>query len=445
MLNKISIKTPKEIVEDLNKHIIGQKNAKRAVAIALRNRHRRRFVSSPLQNEITPKNILMIGSTGVGKTEIARRLAKLDNAPFIKVEATKFTEIGYVGRDVESIIRDLVDISIKLVREEIIVKTKDLIQSLVEERLLNILLTEKTKYNYFSDKLEENRKTLKLKLSSGILDDDEVEINTNQAKPSFDFVSLPGMENMNNQFNNILESISPIKKKKRKVKIKDAIDILTEEEISKFIDKDEIKREGIKRVEENGIVFLDEIDKITQSFNKKTSIDISREGVQRDLLPLLDGGVVITKYGIVKTNHILFIAAGAFHVSKPSDLLPELQGRLPVRVKLNSLTIDDFINILLEPDYSLIKQYKDLLKTEGVNLIFSKNSIHSIAEITYKLNQNIENIGARRLYTVMEKLLDEILFTAGDTKTGDFFINSDYVYKQLKDFDYILDLKRFIL
>jgi len=445
MLSNLSVKTPREIVEELNKYIIGQTAAKRAVAIALRNRHRRRFVSGIMKNEITPKNILMIGSTGVGKTEIARRLAKLDNAPFLKVEATKFTEIGYVGRDVESIIRDLVDISIKLVREERVVKFNSKSIILAEEHLLDLLLKD-NKSDYFNDMTGENvRDVFKKKLKNGDLDDRMVDIEISQSNLGFDMISVPGMETMTNQFNSLLESISPTKKKKSKVCVKEALDIFKNEELEKFMTKDDISRDGIKRVEDSGIVFLDEIDKIVQSSDRKVSSDISREGVQRDLLPLIDGSNVMTKHGMVKTDHILFIAAGAFHISKPSDLIPELQGRLPVRVKLTSLTADDFVRILLEPDYSLIKQYKDLLKVEGVNLVFSDDSISSIAQIAYNMNQSVENIGARRLYTIIEKLLENILFDSGDSKFGEFFIDSNYVYKNLQDFDYIDDLRRFIL
>jgi len=444
MLNKLAIKTPRDIVSELNKHIIGQNSAKRAVAIALRNRYRRRFVPEEFKNEITPKNILMIGSTGVGKTEIARRLAKLDNAPFIKVEATKFTEIGYVGRDVESIIRDLVDIAVKLVQEEEISKVSSKALFLAEEKILNILLSDRTDSSILF-KTDDIKSFLKKKLQSGELNDKEIEINIVQEKTAVDFLSFPGMEGVADQFNNILNSLSSEKKKKRIVNIKDALKILKEEESSKLINFDNIKFQAIDRVEQSGIVFLDELDKIAQRSDKKVSTDVSREGVQRDLLPLIEGSNVMTKYGIVKTDYILFIASGAFHISKPSDLIPELQGRLPIKVKLDSLTTDDFIKILLEPDYSIVKQYKELLKVEGVNLVFSDDSIISIAQIANDINEYEENIGARRLHTVMEKLLDNILFEAGHEKNFDFLIDSDYVYKCLKDLNYVSNLDNFIL
>lgn len=444
MLNNLFIKTPRLILEELNKHIVGQQAAKKAVAIALRNRHRRRLVSESMRNEIKPKNILMIGSTGVGKTEIARRLAKLDNAPFIKVEVTKFTEIGYVGRDVESIIRDLVDISIKLVFEERSINFKKKAFVLAQDRLLDFLLLD-NKGGYFDSNRIGFKDIMRKKLLSGEFDEKEVDIDVKQSNSVLDFMSVPGMENMTNHFNSILNSIMQSKKKKIRVKVKEALNLLQSEELEKFLNKDELKQEGIKRVENSGIVFLDEIDKIVQDSEKKGSSDISREGVQRDLLPLIDGCNVMTKYGLVKTNYILFIAAGAFHISKPSDLIPELQGRLPICVKLSSLGIDDFVKILIEPNYSLIKQYIDLLKVEGVNLLFSNDSILAIAEIAYNMNQRIENIGARRLYTIMEKLLEDILFDAGDSKFGDFTISKDYVYRCFDDVDYMIDFSRFIL
>lgn len=446
ILSKLSIKTPKDIVLELDKHIVGQMAAKRAVAIALRNRYRRRFVPEKFKNEITPKNILMIGSTGVGKTEIARRLAKLDGAPFIKVEATKFTEIGYVGRDVESIIRDLVDIAIKLLKEEECAKVSSKALCLAEEKVLDQLMSEQSDFSIVSnDKIDEIKSVLRRQLKSGELNDKEIEVDVAQQKAAFDFMSVPGMDGIADQFNNLLSSLSFEKKKKKIMTIKDALKILKEEESSRLINFDNIKLQALDRVEQSGIVFLDELDKIAQSSDKKVSADVSREGVQRDLLPLLEGSNVMTKHGMVKTDYILFIASGAFHISKPSDLIPELQGRLPIKVKLDSLNSEDFVRILLEPDYSLVKQYKELLKVEGVNLLFSKDSIISISQIANNINQYEENIGARRLHTVMEKLLEGLLFDAGNGEHIDFLIDSDYVYRCLKDLNCVNNLESFIL
>lgn len=436
------IKTPREIVDELDKHIIGQMEAKKAVAIALRNRYRRKLISNELKNEIMPKNILMIGPTGVGKTEIARRLAKLDNAPFIKVEATKFTEIGYVGRDVETIIKDLMDISINIIKKEEIKKFESKVTELSEEKIINYIIA-----NNENKIISENQKEeLKKKLRSGELDKKEIEIDTLNSNNYFDnYNNIPGMEMIGHQFQNIMQSLSGKKSKKTKTTIKNAINIIKEEEASKFINKDDIITKAIERVEQNGIVFLDEIDKITQFSDKKNSADVSREGVQRDLLPIIEGCNVNTKYGVIKTDYILFIAAGAFHISKPSDLIPELQGRFPIKVLLNSLNSIDFVKILLNTDYNLIKQYTEILKTENVSIKFTNDSIHCIANIAYNINQNTENIGARRLHSVMEKLLEDILFDAGEKIKGEINIDSNFVYTKLKDLDYTNDINKFTL
>ncbi|HIH2762680.1 MAG TPA: ATP-dependent protease ATPase subunit HslU [Candidatus Azoamicus sp. MARI] len=439
MTKNLFTKTPKEIVNELDKHIIGQTEAKKAVAIALRNRYRRKLIPEELKNEITPKNILMIGATGVGKTEIARRLAKLDNAPFIKVEATKFTEIGYVGRDVETIIKDLLDIAINMLKKNEITKFESKIKELSEEKIINyIISSDEKKYT-----LENKKDELKKKLYSGELDKIEIEIDMSNSNNYFDNYNIPGMEIIGNQFQNIMQSLSG--KKKIKTTIKNALNIIKEEEASKFINKDDIITKAIELVEQNGIVFLDEIDKITQFSDKKNSADVSREGVQRDLLPLIEGCNVNTKHGVIKTDYILFIAAGAFHISKPSDLIPELQGRLPIKVSLNTLNAMDFIKILLNTDYNLIKQYTEILKTENVEIKFTNDSITCIANIAYNINQNTENIGARRLQTVMEKLLEDILFDAGDTVLGEITIDSNYVYMKLKDIDHTNDINKFTI
>lgn len=445
MLKMSFIKTPKQIVEELDKYIIGQDVAKRSVAIALRNRYRRKLVPDDLKDEITPKNILMIGATGVGKTEIAKRLANLACAPFIKVEATKFTEIGYVGRDVDSIIRDLVDISIKLVREEEIKKVKFKAEILAEEKILDVLLQTDISDLFPSLDGVDIKSFLRKKLRNGDLDSKEIEIDVLQSTVGFEIMSPPGMEEMTNQLQGILKSLSGNKKKKRKLLVKDALKILIDEESLKFLNEDEIRTRAIDNVEQNGIVFLDEIDKIVQSSEKKVGADVSREGVQRDLLPLIEGCNVSTKYGIVKTNYILFIAAGAFHISKVSDLIPELQGRLPIRVKLDSLQVNDFVRILIEPKTSLIKQYKSLLQVEGVNLEFTSSSVNSIAKIAYDMNEHFENIGARRLHTVMEKLLEDLLFDSVDGNGSDFVIDVEYVYKKLGKFESGYNVNKFIL
>lgn len=443
MNEKQFIKTPREIVDELDKHIIGQMEAKKAVAIALRNRYRRKLISDELKNEIMPKNILMIGQTGVGKTEIARRLAKLDNAPFIKVEATKFTEIGYVGRDVETIIKDLMDISINIVKKEEIKKFESKVTEISEEKIVTYIIANN---NENKPTLENYKDEIKKKLRSGELDKKEIEIDTIISNNYFDnYNNLPGMEIIGNQFQNIMQSLSGKKYKKTKTTIRNAINIIKEEEASKLINKDDIVAKAIERVEQNGIVFLDEIDKITQFSDKKNSADVSREGVQRDLLPLIEGCNVNTKYGVIKTDYILFIAAGAFHVSKPSDLIPELQGRFPIKVSLNSLNAIDFVKILLNTDYNLIKQYTEILKTENVNIKFTNDSIHCIANIAYNINQNTENIGARRLHSVMEKLLEDILFDAGEKIKGEINIDSNFVYTKLKELDCTNDIDKFTL
>ncbi|GAA0205375.1 ATP-dependent protease ATPase subunit HslU [Kangiella japonica] len=443
--------TPREIVHELDKHIIGQSGAKRSVAIALRNRWRRMQVDESLRNEITPKNILMIGPTGVGKTEIARRLAKLANAPFIKIEATKFTEVGYVGRDVESIIRDLVDAAFKMLREQEMVKVEGRAQDAAEEKVLDALLPPARKSSNSPWDQEEQPKTedssarqvFRKKLRQGDLDDKEIEIDVAQMSVGVDIMAPPGMEDMTSQLQSMFQNMSPSKSKKRKVKVKDAMKMLTEEEAAKMIDQEELKIKAVESVEQNGIVFLDEIDKVTKRSDSQEG-GVSREGVQRDLLPLVEGCTVNTKYGMIKTDHILFIASGAFHLSKPSDLIPELQGRLPIRVELRALTPEDFKRILTEPDAALTKQYQALLATEGKNIEFDESGIEKIAEYSFQVNESTENIGARRLHTVMERLLDEVSFDASENNEP-LVIDADYVKKQLSDLADDEDLSRFIL
>jgi ATP-dependent HslUV protease ATP-binding subunit HslU len=435
---------PQAIVRELDKHIIGQKEAKRAVAIALRNRFRRMRVDPKLRNEITPKNILMIGPTGVGKTEIARRLAKLANAPFIKVEATKFTEVGYVGRDVDSIIRDLIDVAIKLSREEAYERVKDRAQEAAEERILDAFLA--TKHYTLSDTedLAATRQLYSKKLHTEELDDKEVELEVSYASVGIEIMAPPGMEEMSSQLQNLFQNISSDRTKKRKMRIKDAKKLLRVEEAAKLINDDEIKADAIERVEQTGIVFLDEIDKITQR-SDRSGADVSREGVQRDLLPLIEGCSVTTKYGMIKTDHILFIASGSFHLSKPSDLIPELQGRLPIRVELKALLPEDFVRILTEPDASLTAQYSALLETENVKLSFANDGIERLANLAWQINERTENIGARRLHTVIEKLLEEISFSASELKDSTVTIDASYVNKQIGDLCADDDLSRFIL
>jgi len=440
--------TPQQIVHELDKHIIGQDSAKRSVSIALRNRYRRMQVSQNLQHEITPKNILMIGPTGVGKTEIARRLAKLANAPFIKVEATKFTEVGYVGRDVDSIIRDLMDNAVKLTREEEMAKVKDIAEQAAEDRILDALLPGSQSFdNILEEPNSESsaRQLYRKKLREGEMLDKEIEIEVAKSSIGVEIMAPPGMEEMTSQLQNIFQNLSTDKTRKRKLKIKDALKMIREEEASKLINDDEIKVRAVERVEQSGIVFLDEIDKVTQRSEGRSGSDVSREGVQRDLLPLVEGCTVTTKYGMIKTDHILFIASGAFHLSKPSDLIPELQGRLPVRVELNALKTEDFVRILTEPDASLTEQYTALLATEGLTLQFTVDGISRIAEIAWEINERNENIGARRLHTVMERLLEEASFEANIWRDKIITIDNAYVDKQLSALVQNHDLSQFIL
>ncbi|WP_343184025.1 HslU--HslV peptidase ATPase subunit [Buchnera aphidicola (Ceratovacuna keduensis)] len=440
--------TPKSIVKELDKFIIGQKKAKKAVAIALRNRWRRMKVRKDLRYEITPKNILMIGPTGVGKTEIARRLAKLANSPFIKIEATKFTEVGYVGKEVDSIIRDLTDLAMKIVRVQIIEKNKEKVKNIAEEKILSVLVP--TVQNNWGIQDTNQRplatiQSFRKKLREGKLDDKEIEINISVTPLGVEIMAPPGMEDLTNQLQSIFQNLGSNKKRTRKLKIKDAMKILIEEEASKLINPEEIKKKAINAVEQKGIVFIDEIDKICRRSGINSGPDISREGVQRDLLPLVEGCTVSTKYGTVKTDHILFIASGAFQISTPSDLIPELQGRLPIRVELKSLNIEDFERILIEPSSSITIQYKELMKTEGIKINFKKSGIRCIAEAAWKVNQSMENIGARRLHTVMEKLMEDISFNSNNKKNKLVEINKKYVEKHLEKFVSNEDLSKFVL
>ncbi|GAB6142112.1 HslU--HslV peptidase ATPase subunit [Methylosoma difficile] len=437
--------TPKEIVSELDKHIVGQANAKRAVAIALRNRWRRQQVEGDLRHEITPKNILMIGPTGVGKTEIARRLARLANAPFIKIEATKFTEVGYVGRDVESIIRDLVDTAVKMTRMAEIEKVQTRAFDAAEERVLDILLPT-ADGGMLSDTQEATRQKMRKKLREGSMDDKEIDIDVHVAPMGVEIMAPPGMEEMTNQLQGMFQNMSSERTRSRKMKISKALKVLQEEEAGKLLNEEEIKQRAVDSVEQNGIVFLDEIDKIC----KRAELgggggEVSREGVQRDLLPLVEGSTVSTKYGAVKTDHILFIASGAFHVAKPSDLIPELQGRFPIRVELSALSADDFVRILTEPNASLTEQYAALLATEGVTLAFAPDGIQRIAELGFEVNEKTENIGARRLHTMLERLLEEISFHAPDMLDKHVLIDAAYVDEHLGEFVQDEDLSRYIL
>ena len=443
--------TPREIASELDRHIVGQQAAKRAVAIALRNRWRRMQLDADIRHEITPKNILMIGPTGVGKTEIARRLAKLANAPFIKVEATKFTEVGYVGRDVESIVRDLVDTAVKMLREEHTRKVRHRAEDAAEERILDALLPPARSVAgepaESRDSGSNTRQMFRKKLREGELDDKEIEISLSEHPGGVEIMAPPGLEEMTSQLKNMFSSMNSGRKKSRRLPIKDALRLLREEEAAKLVNEEEIKNQAIEITEQTGIVFIDEIDKVTERSDTGHS-GVSREGVQRDLLPLIEGSTVTTKYGSVKTDHILFIASGAFHLSKPSDLIPELQGRLPIRVELDALTAEDFERILTEPNASLTDQYRALLGTENLQIQFTPEGIKRIAEIAWEVNERTENIGARRLHTVMERLLEEVSFTASDIAIGDnseLLIDAAYVDKQLGDLARNEDLSRFIL
>ena len=432
--------TPREIVHELDKHIIGQDDAKRAVALALRNRWRRMQLADGLREEVTPKNILMIGPTGVGKTEIARRLARLANAPFLKVEATKFTEVGYVGRDVESIVRDLADVAVKMLREQAVARVQSRAEDAAEDRVLDVLLPRPEEGGRDT---AETRQVLRKRLREGDLDDKEVAIETAGMSVGFEIVSPPGMEELTSQLQSMFSSMGGNRKRTQRLKVRDALRRLREEEAHKLINEDELKAEAVAAVEQTGIVFIDEIDKVARR-RETMGADVSREGVQRDLLPLIEGSTVNTKYGMVRTDHILFIASGAFHFAKPSDLIPELQGRLPIRVELSALTPADFRRILSEPDASITEQYQALLATEGVTVEFKSDALTRIAEISCAVNENTENIGARRLHTVMERLLDEISFAASDGEAK-AVVDAAYVDAHLADIAGDQDLSRYIL
>jgi len=432
--------TPREIVEELDKHIVGQHDAKRAVAIALRNRWRRAQVAEPLRSEITPKNILMIGPTGVGKTEIARRLAKLAHAPFIKVEATKFTEVGYVGREVDSIVRDLVDMAVKMVREDAIAEVGHRAEDAAEDRLLDVLLPGSRD----AEDARETRQRFRKKLREGELDEREIEIDVQAPAVGVEIMAPPGMEEMTNQLQSMFQNLSSGKRRRRKLRVKDALPLLKEEEAARMINEDDIKAQALRAVEENGIVFIDEIDKVARRA-ETMGADVSREGVQRDLLPLVEGCTVSTRYGMVRTDHVLFIASGAFSVAKPSDLIPELQGRFPIRVELGALGVDEFERILTEPDASLTEQYRSLLGTERVELTFDATGIKRIAEVAFRVNEQSENIGARRLHTVLERLLEVISFEAADRGGERVLVDAAYVDRYLGALVEDEDLSRYIL
>lgn len=466
---KVTNLTPRQIVEKLDLYIVGQKDAKKAVAVALRNRFRRSQLDEKLREEIVPKNILMIGPTGVGKTEIARRMAKLVGAPFIKVEATKFTEVGYVGRDVESMVRDLVETSVRLVKEEKMLSVKDRAERNANERIIELLVPSAKKSANFKNPLElifgggngtdeqetspnedyslnEKRRTTREKLELGQLENEHITIEVEEQTPSmFDMLQGSGMEQMGMNMQDAFSSLMPKKRKKRKLTVKEARKVLTNEEAQKLIDMDEVTQDAIVRAEQTGIIFIDEIDKIASRNSSGSSADVSREGVQRDILPVVEGSTVVTKYGSVKTDYILFIAAGAFHMAKPSDLIPELQGRFPIRVELSKLTVEDFYRILVEPDNALLKQYSALLETEGIEIEFSDDAIRKIAEVAYEVNQNTDNIGARRLHTILEKLLEDLSFEAPDISMEKITITPNYVEDKLGVISRDKDLSQFIL
>ena len=454
LTNLAASMTPREIVHELDKHIIGQDDAKRAVAIALRNRWRRMQLDEQLRVEVTPKNILMIGPTGVGKTEIARRLAKLCGAPFIKIEATKFTEVGYVGRDVDSIIRDLADVAIKITREEAVKKVQRQAEDLAEERVLDILLPPPRRIGDESadtiqdrgvDQDQETRQKFRKKLREGTLDDKIIEIELSGTTLGVEIMAPPGMEEMTQQLQGMFQNLSNNRSQSRRVRVDEALRLLTDEEAGQLIDEDEIKRRAVENTEQNGIIFLDEIDKVTQRSDARSGGEVSREGVQRDLLPLVEGCTVTTKYGPIKTDHILFIASGAFHLAKPSDLIPELQGRLPIRVELSALRVIDFERILVEPDASLTEQARAMLATEGTEVEFTDDGIKRLARTAYDVNESTENIGARRLHTLIERLLEKVSFEAPDLGKQTLLIDADYVNAQLHELAVDEDLSRYIL
>jgi ATP-dependent HslUV protease ATP-binding subunit HslU len=439
--------TPREIVQELDKHIVGQQQAKRAVAIALRNRWRRQQVPEALRNEITPKNILMIGPTGVGKTEIARRLARLANAPFIKIEATKFTEVGYVGRDVESIIRDLADIAHKETREREMHRVRNRAEDAAEERVLDALLPPARGGGFNTSDQSDNstRQKFRKKLREGDLDDKEIEIEVSATPVGVEIMAPPGMEEMSQQLQGMFQNLGGERSKSRKLTVREAMKLIGEEEAMKLINDEDLKTQTLTNIEQNGIVFIDEIDKVARGAERSGGADVSREGVQRDLLPLVEGSTVSTKFGMVKTDHILFIACGAFHLSKPSDLIPELQGRLPIRVELTALTSNDFVRILTEPDASLADQAVALLGTEEVSLTFTEDGIARIAEVAFQVNETTENIGARRLHTVMERLLENVSFNAADNSGSTIVVDANFVDSNLGDLVENVDLSRYIL
>lgn len=461
--------TPRQIVDRLDQYIVGQQDAKKAVAVALRNRYRRSLLDEKLKDEVVPKNILMMGPTGVGKTEIARRIAKLSGAPFIKIEATKFTEVGYVGRDVESMVRDLVETSVRLIKEEKINEVKEQAEENANKRIVRLLVPGKKKQSgvknpfemFFGGSqpngedetesqeeanIEEKRKRMAHQLALGELEDHYVTVEVEEQQPSmFDMLQGSGMEQMGMNMQDALSGLMPKKKKRRKMTVREARKVLTNEEASKLIDMDEVSQEAVHRAEESGIIFIDEIDKIAKNGGASSSADVSREGVQRDILPIVEGSTVVTKYGSVKTDHVLFIAAGAFHMAKPSDLIPELQGRFPIRVELSKLTVDDFVRILVEPDNALLKQYQALLQTEGISLEFSDEAIHKVAEVAYHVNQETDNIGARRLHTILERLLEDLSFEAPDVTMEKITITPQYVEEKLGTIAKNKDLSQFIL